>query len=112
MTLGNCRNEHYWFSGAFCLRQAAFPSAMPSDLTGIIRTIKVPPQQANKAQTKKQIQDSHCISTETTDERMESMVTSNGLENDLFVTLFWAIRQKTLTGPFPVGTVALREDIL
>ncbi len=43
---------------------------------------------------------------------MESMVTSNGLENDLFVTLFWAIRQKTLTGPFPVGTVLLREDIL
>ena len=43
---------------------------------------------------------------------MESMVTSNGLENDLFVTLFWAIRQKTLTGPFPVGTVPLREDIL
>jgi hypothetical protein len=85
---------------------------MPSDLTGIIRTIKVPPQQANKAQTKKQIQNSHCISTETIDERMESMVTSNGLENDLFVTLFWAIRQKTLTGPFPVGTVALREDIL
>ena len=40
---------------------------------------------------------------------MESMVTSNGLENDLFVTLFWAIRQKTLTGPFPVGTVPLKR---
>ncbi len=43
---------------------------------------------------------------------MESMVTSNGLENDLFVTLFWAIRQKTLTRPFPVGTVPLKKRFI
>tara|TARA_Y100000588_G_C13479304_1_gene596110 strand:+ start:159 stop:374 length:216 start_codon:yes stop_codon:yes gene_type:complete len=71
VTLGDSRNEHYWFSGAFCLSQPAFPSAMPSDLTGIIRTIKLGPQQAGKTKTKKNTNNFHSNKSIVPDELTE-----------------------------------------